>query len=93
MEWLQVKPVHVDQLVMASGDTQRLVNLATLSDSLDYLADAMQHFGDGQQARHSAQVGPPSIPLYIIITASGRQPLTESAAHSSSVYNESVRHL
>ena len=33
-----------------------LVNLATLSDSLDYLADAIQHFGDSQQPRQSAGV-------------------------------------
>ena len=35
----------------------RLVNLASLADSLDYLADAIQHFGDSQQPRQSAQVG------------------------------------
>ena len=51
-----MKPVNVAQLVAASGDMQRLVNLATLSDSLDYLADAMQHFGDSQHTRHSALV-------------------------------------
>ena len=41
----------------ASGDMHRLVNLASLADSLEYLADAIQHFGDSQQARQSALVG------------------------------------
>lgn len=50
--------MSVDQLVAASGNTQRLVNLASLSDSLDYLADAMQHFGDGHHTRNSALVCP-----------------------------------
>ncbi|KAL0041964.1 hypothetical protein WJX79_010411 [Trebouxia sp. C0005] len=54
MQLAQVKPVREDQLVSASGDMHRLVNLATLSDSLDYLADAIQHFGDSQQPRQSA---------------------------------------
>lgn len=40
----------------ASGDMHRLVNLASLADSLEYLADAIQHFGDSQQPRQSAQV-------------------------------------
>lgn len=48
--------MSADQLVAAAGDTQRLVNLATLSDSLDYLADAIQHFGDGHHTRTSALV-------------------------------------
>ena len=61
---LQAKPVSVDQLVTASGDTQRLVNLASLSDSLDYLADAMQHFGDSQHTRHSALVTPLPMLVY-----------------------------
>ncbi|KAL3138889.1 hypothetical protein ABBQ32_005714 [Trebouxia sp. C0010 RCD-2024] len=53
----QVRPVQVDQLVTASGDMQRLVNLASLCDSLDYLADAMQHFGEGQQQAHHSTLG------------------------------------
>jgi hypothetical protein len=55
-ECMQVKPVREDQLVSVSGDMHRLVNLATLSDSLDYLADAIQHFGESQQPRQSAAV-------------------------------------
>lgn len=62
--WLQMKPVSVAQLVAASGDMQRLVNLATLSDSLDYLADAMQHFGDSQHTRHSALVACLPVPVF-----------------------------
>ena len=49
----------------ASGDMHRLVNLATLSDSLDYLADAIQHFGDSQQPRQSASV---SLTLSLLIS-------------------------
>ena len=41
----------------ASGDMHRLVNLASLADSLEYLADAIQHFGDSQQPRQPALVG------------------------------------
>ncbi len=52
----QVKPMREDQLVSGSGDMHKIVNLATLSDSLDYLADAIQHFGDSQQPRQSATV-------------------------------------
>ena len=64
--WLQVKPVGVERLVAASGDTQRLVNLASLSDSVGYLADAMQHFGDSDchHTRNSALVRPSPVPLH-----------------------------
>ena len=70
--WLQAKPVSVDQLVAASGNMQRLVNLATLSDSLDYLADAMQHFGDSQHTRRSALVTSLPVPAFdsgLLVTA------------------------
>lgn len=48
--------------MMTSGSAQRLIDLATLSDSLDYLADAMQHFGDGQHARQLPLVRPLALP-------------------------------
>ena len=70
---LQAKQVSVDQLVAASGEMQQLVNLASLSDSLDYLADAMQHFGDNQHTRHSALVN--ALPVLVYNSdSSGRQP-------------------
>ena len=47
-----------DQLVSGLGDMHQLVNLAALADSLDYLADAIQHFGDSQQPRKPAMVCP-----------------------------------
>ena len=42
--------------MMAGGNMQRLVNLASLCDSLDYLADAMKHFGDHPNTRQSPLV-------------------------------------
>lgn len=45
----QVQPVRDHQLISSHGDVQVLVNLATLSDSLEYLAEAIQHSGSNQQ--------------------------------------------
>ena len=53
---LQVKPVREDQLMSGTGDVKRLINLAALSDSLDYLADAIHRFGDSQQPQSQVQV-------------------------------------
>ena len=45
--------MNEEQLISSQGDMQRLVGLAALSDSLQYLADAIQQSGSSQ---HSTQV-------------------------------------
>ena len=51
-----MKPVREEQLMSGSGDMSRLINLAALSDSLDYLADAIHRFGDTKQPQSPVRV-------------------------------------
>ena len=52
----QVQPVQEDQLMTASGNVTSIVSLAALSESLDYLADAIHCFGDSRKPKTNAQV-------------------------------------
>ena len=42
---LQERPIRAEQLLSEGSSAHRLTNLAALSDSLDYLAEAIVQFG------------------------------------------------
>ena len=48
--------MHENQLISSQADAQVLVSLATLSDSLEYLAEAIQHSGSNQQPGQVSQI-------------------------------------
>eukprot|EP00891_Asterochloris_glomerata_P001517 jgi/Astpho2/1517/Aster-x0065 len=52
---LQERPIRPEQLLSEGSTAHRLTNLAALSDSLDYLAEAIVQFG-----KHALLVGSPN---------------------------------
>ena len=45
ISWLQERPIRAEQLLSEGSTAHRLTNLAAVSDSLDYLAEAIVQFG------------------------------------------------
>lgn len=52
----QAQPVRENQLISENGDVQRLLSLATMIGSLEYLADAIQQAGSSQRPEQHDQV-------------------------------------
>ncbi|KAK9815816.1 hypothetical protein WJX72_010122 [[Myrmecia] bisecta] len=99
---LQERPVSSEQLLSISGgDSNRLTNLAALSDSLDYIADVIVRSGTPQQAS-PAKEGPSTLAeagglpriksKHMRRASSGAVCLTEGLAHLMDRYRALAGH-